>query len=83
METYSHPTFGESSGYDYSRLSNPTRDALENLVASLEGGEGCLAFSSGMAATSTLMELFQNGDHIIASNDLYDHHFEKVPLKLR
>ncbi len=69
--TYSHPNFGQSSGYDYSRLSNPTRDSLERLVASLEGGESCLAFSSGMAATSTLMELFGSGDHIIASNDLY------------
>ncbi len=69
--TYSHPTFGQSSGYDYSRLSNPTRDSLERLVASLEGGNSCLAFSSGMAATSTLMELFASGDHIIASNDLY------------
>ncbi len=69
--TYSHPSFGESSGYDYSRLSNPTRDALERLVADLEGGKSCLAFSSGMAATSTLMELFKSGDHIIAANDLY------------
>ncbi len=69
--TFSHPTFGESSGYDYSRLSNPTRDALEGLVATLEGGKHCLAFSSGMASTSTLMELFNAGDHIIASNDLY------------
>ncbi len=69
--TFSHPTFGQSSGYDYSRLCNPTRDALERLVADLEGGIASLAFSSGMAATSTLMELFSSGDHIIACNDLY------------
>lgn len=69
--TFSHPSFGESSGYDYSRLSNPTRDALENLVANLEGGKGCLAFSSGMASVATLMEIFEGGDHIVASNDLY------------
>lgn len=69
--TFSHPGFGESSGYDYSRLSNPTRDALERLVCELEYGKDALAFTSGMAATSTLMELFSMGDHIIACNDLY------------
>ncbi len=82
--TYSHPTFGESSGYDYSRLSNPTRDALERLVADLEGGKDCLAFTSGMAATSTLMELFKVGDHIIACNDLYGgsiRHFNHIASK--
>lgn len=69
--TFSHVGFGQSSGYDYSRLSNPTRDALERLVCDLEGGKQALAFSSGMAATSTLMEIFSPNDHIIASNDLY------------
>ncbi len=82
--TYGHPTFGESSGYDYSRLSNPTRDALERLVADLEGGKECLAFTSGMAATTTLMELFKMGDHIIACNDLYGGSirlFENISVK--
>ncbi|MFV0520626.1 MAG: trans-sulfuration enzyme family protein [Lachnospirales bacterium] len=69
--TFSHPTFGQSSGYDYSRLSNPTRDSLERLVASLENGKASLAFSSGMAAIAALMELFQPNDHIVACNDLY------------
>ncbi|MFV0556309.1 MAG: trans-sulfuration enzyme family protein [Lactovum sp.] len=69
--TYGHIALGKSSGYDYSRLSNPTRDTLEQLIAELEGGKAALAFSSGMAACSTLMELFQPGDHIIAANDLY------------
>lgn len=69
--TFAHPTFGESSGYDYSRLSNPTRDSLERLVAQLENGKSSLAFNSGMAAISTTMELFEPGDHIIACNDLY------------
>ncbi len=82
--TYGHPTFGESSGYDYSRLSNPTRDALERLVADLEGGKECLAFTSGMAATTTLMELFKMEDHIIACNDLYGGSirlFENISVK--
>ncbi len=69
--TFAHPSFGESSGYDYSRLCNPTRDSLERLVADLEYGKEALAFSSGMAAISTLMEMFKQGDHIIACNDLY------------
>ena len=69
--TFAHPGVGESTGYDYSRLSNPTRDYLEKLLANLENGVDALAFSTGMAAISALMELFSIGDHIIASNDLY------------
>lgn len=69
--TFVHPGVGESTGYDYSRLQNPTREALELLIANLEEGLDCLAFSTGMAAITTMMELFQIGDHIIASNDLY------------
>ena len=48
--TYAHPAVGQSTGYDYSRLQNPTREQLEKIVASLEGGLDALAFSSGMAA---------------------------------
>lgn len=59
------------SPYSYSRLSNPTRAHLENTVARLEGGVAAFAFSSGMAALTTVMKLFQLGDHIIASDDLY------------
>lgn len=69
--TFAHPGVGMSSGYDYSRLQNPTREYLENTVAKLEGGVDALAFSTGMAAITTLMELFSIGDHIIASEDLY------------
>jgi len=69
--TFAHPGVGESTGYDYSRLQNPTREVLENAVAALEGGYDALAFSSGMAAMAILLELFNPGDHIIASNDLY------------
>ncbi len=69
--TFVHPAVGVSTGYDYSRVQNPTREQLENIVAKLEGGIDALAFSSGMAAMTAMMELFQIGDHIIASDDLY------------
>lgn len=69
--TFGHPGVGESTGYDYSRLQNPTREQVENVVANLEGGVDAMAFSSGMAAISAVMELFKIGDHIIASHDLY------------
>lgn len=69
--TYAHPGVGMSTGFDYSRLQNPTREHLEKVVASLEGGIDALAFSTGMAAISLLMELFSPGDHIIADADLY------------
>ena len=69
--TFAHPAVGESTGYDYSRLQNPTREAAEKLVASLENAKEALGFSSGMAAMATLMELFKPGDHIIATEDLY------------
>ncbi len=69
--TYAHPGVGHSTGYDYNRVSNPTRDQLEKILASLEGGTDALAFSSGMAAITLLMELFRPGDHIIADADLY------------
>jgi len=69
--TFTHPSVGQSTGYDYSRLQNPTREHLEKTVASLEEGIDSLAFSTGMAAITTLMALFSPGDHIIASDDLY------------
>lgn len=69
--TFAHPAVGESTGFDYSRLQNPTRQQLEKIVASLENGTDALAFSSGMAAISALMELFKPGDHLIADADLY------------
>lgn len=69
--TYAHPAVGKSTGYDYSRLQNPTREQLEKIVCGLENGTDALAFSSGMAAISMLMELFQPGDHLIVDSDLY------------
>lgn len=69
--TFAHPGIGESTGYDYSRLQNPTREYLEQTIAKLEEGVDAMAFSSGMSAVATLIELFFPGDHIIASHDLY------------
>jgi cystathionine gamma-synthase len=69
--TFAHRGVGESTGYDYSRLQNPTREQLEKVVAALESGVDALAFSSGMAAITALMELFHPGDHIITDCDLY------------
>ncbi|MFN6148849.1 MAG: trans-sulfuration enzyme family protein [Planctomyces sp.] len=59
------------SGYDYTRSSNPTRKALEENIAALEGGAGCSATSTGMSAVHCAMALFSPGDHIIAPADLY------------
>lgn len=84
--TYAHPGAGKSTGYDYSRLQNPTREHLEKIVAGLEGGSEAFALSTGMAAITLLMELFQPGDHIIAEADLYGGSirlFENVSKKNR
>jgi len=69
--TFAHPGVGQSTGFDYSRSQNPTKEHLEHTVTALEGGADTIAFSSGMAAVSALMELFSPGDHIVASYDLY------------
>lgn len=69
--TFAHRGVGESTGYDYSRLQNPTREQLEKIVASLEKGIDALAFASGMAALAALMEIFEPGDHLIVDSDLY------------
>ncbi|WP_366921504.1 PLP-dependent aspartate aminotransferase family protein [Metallumcola ferriviriculae] len=69
--TFKHPGLTESTGYDYSRTGNPTREAVEKSIAELESGTRGLAFSSGMAAISAFIHLFKSGDHIIVSNDLY------------
>ena len=69
--TFKHPGLGESTGYDYSRSGNPTRQALEEGIARLDGGERGFAYSSGMAAIANLMHLFRKGDHLIVTEDLY------------
>ena len=61
----------EEDGYFYSRLQNPTREQLEKVVASLENGIDAIAFSTGMAAITMMMELFKPGDHLIVDSDLY------------
>lgn len=69
--TFAHPGVGQSTGYDYSRVQNPTREQVEKVVASLENGVDALALSSGMAAITLMMELFAPGDHLIVDADLY------------
>jgi len=69
--TFSHTGLGESSGFDYSRQSNPTRQQLEGVLARLENGRGALSFSSGMSAIAVLFEIFEPGDHVIVDADLY------------
>src|SRR5512133_1209210 len=69
--TYRHPGVGESTGFDYTRSGNPTRQVLEEGLALLEGGSRGLAFASGMTALTTLFLHFSSGDHVVVSEDLY------------
>ena len=69
--TFRHPGLGQSTGYDYSRSGNPTRQALEDGIARLDGAARGFAYSSGMAAIANLLLLFKSGDHIIVTEDLY------------
>jgi cystathionine gamma-lyase len=69
--TYAQSRPGEHKGYDYARTRNPTRDALEACLAELEGGHAAFAFSSGMAAIGTVLELLEAGSHVVAMHDLY------------
>lgn len=69
--TYRQAGLGENTGWEYSRTGNPTRAALEALIAELEGGVAGFAFASGMAATSTVLSLFKAGDRIIISSNVY------------
>lgn len=69
--TFRHRAFGISTGYDYSRLQNPTRQELERTMAILEGGLEAFAFTSGQAANMTLFGLLKSGDHVLLSDDIY------------
>ena len=69
--TYAQTSPGVHKGFEYSRSHNPTRFAFERAVADLEGGAAGFAFASGLAAISTVLELLDSGDHLIASDDLY------------
>ena len=67
---YAHPGVQQSTGYDYIRTQNPTRESVERCLAALESGTNGFAFASGMAALACLLELFQPGDHFIVTADL-------------
>ena len=69
--TYEQSGLGENTGWEYSRTGNPTRAALEALIAELEGGTAGFAFSSGMAAITTVLGLFRSGDKVIISSNVY------------
>ena len=69
--TFRHPELGKSTGFDYSRLKNPTRLELERTMAILEGGIQGFAFSSGQAANMAVFSLLNPGDHVILSDDIY------------
>jgi cystathionine gamma-lyase len=71
VSTYAQESPGVHKGYEYSRTQNPTRMAWERCIADLEGGTNGFAFASGMAATSTLMDLLESGSHVLAMDDLY------------
>ncbi|MDG4554074.1 MAG: PLP-dependent aspartate aminotransferase family protein [Candidatus Competibacter sp.] len=69
--TYVQSSPGVHRGFEYSRSQNPTRFAYERCVADLEGGDAGFAFASGLAATSTVLELLDTGDHVVALDDIY------------
>lgn len=69
--TYVQPAPAEHTGYEYSRTDNPTRTALQELVAAIEGGRYGLAFASGMAAIDTVLRLLLPGDHVVVGDDVY------------
>jgi len=69
--TYIHDELGRHKGYEYARVQNPTREALEENVAALEGGLAGHAFASGMSAISTLLTLVKAGEHVVASANVY------------
>ncbi|WPD18353.1 aminotransferase class I/II-fold pyridoxal phosphate-dependent enzyme [Thermaerobacter composti] len=71
--TYEHPGPGQTTGWDYSRLHNPTREAFEAAVAGLEEGFAAVAFASGMAALTAVLHLLRPGDHLVVTEDLYGH----------
>ncbi len=82
--TYAQDGVGKPrQGYEYSRTKNPTRKALEDCLAALEGGAYGLAFASGMAATDTVLRLISSGDHVLAGNDVYGGTFRLFDKVLR
>ena len=79
--TYVLPEVGRDLGFDYTRSSNPTREVLENNLASIEGGKYGTCFSSGMAAVDSVLKLLKEGDHVVCSDDVYggvSRHFNNI-----
>lgn len=76
--TYKQPRFGENLGYEYSRTGNPTREAVEKLIADLENGVRGFAFASGMAAITAVLNLFNSGDKILINDNLYGGTFRVI-----
>src|SRR5665811_1231076 len=69
--TYVQEALGKNKGYEYARGKNPTREALERNVATLEGGTYGFAFSSGMGCIDSIMKMFKSGDHIVCGENVY------------
>lgn len=69
--TYAQEAPNVNKGYDYARVGNPTRTALEKMIAGLENADSCACFGSGCGAMDAVLKMFKPGDHIIASDDLY------------
>src|SRR3954463_13596533 len=69
--TFAQPEPGKPLRYDYSRSGNPTREALEECLAALEGGKFGFAFASGSAAAATLLHTLKSGDHVVCGDDVY------------
>lgn len=69
--TYAQEAPNKNKGYDYARVGNPTRTALEKMIAGLEGADEAASFASGVAAMDALMKMLKPGDHVITTNDLY------------
>jgi cystathionine gamma-lyase len=79
--TYAQPWPAKHTGYEYSRTQNPTREAMERAIAALEGGVEAVAFSSGLAATSTVMHMLPSGSQVVSGDDVYGgtyRQFERV-----
>src|SRR2546428_5332942 len=81
--TYVQEGLGRHKGYEYARTQNPTREALEANLAALEGGRHGLAFASGTAATLTLLHVLRQGDHVVASDNMYGGSFRLFATVMR
>jgi cystathionine beta-lyase/cystathionine gamma-synthase len=81
--TYAQPAVGKPKAFDYARGGNPTREALQQVLASLEGGAHALSFSSGLGATTTLLLTLRPGDHVVLGDDVYGGTYRLLARVLR